>query len=233
MKNYCIREDYQSRSEAQTYVDDPTKYWNESRIAASGFYQYYVYKKAAELASRMDPCAFVDVGCGYPLKTRELILPVTSNITLVDQPSMQAMIEDQFPEMKFVPLNFEQNDISLQTKFNCLVCADVVEHLLDPDPLLEFIRSVLAPGGYAIISTPERDIARGPNCLSSPNAEHVREWNAAEFTQYLNHSGFIVLQHVLFPVGRLSRVEEIALPVTRFLKTRRYCGCQIVICKLQ
>lgn len=230
MNTYCIREDYQPRTEAETFVDDPTKFWNESRIATSGFYQYYVYKMAAEQVSTMDSCSFADIGCGYPRKTRELIAPLTNDITLVDQPSMKGLIEERFPAMKFVPLNLEKNDTSLKGQFHCLVCADVIEHLLDPDPLLAFIRQLLAPGGIAIISTPERDIERGPDCLSSPKAEHVREWNANEFARYIASSGFDVQAHALLPAGRISKVEEMLLPLLRSSMTSRYCGCQAVVC---
>lgn len=214
MKNYCIREDYIPRAEAETYVDDPDEYWNEARIKASGFYQYYVYKRAAELAGQMARCSFVDVGCGYPRKAKELIFPATNDITLIDQPSMKELVEERFPEMKFIPLNLEELDTALQSRFNCVVCADVIEHLLDPDPLLEFIRRVLAPDGVAIISTPERDMERGPNCLSSPIAEHVREWNTLEFAEYLSLSGFEVIEHSCMPKGRLTWIEEIGLPLS-------------------
>ncbi len=233
MKNYCIRGDYISRTEAETYVDDPAKYWNKNRISVSGSYQYYVYKRAAELVSRMDHCSFVDIGCGYPRKAKELILPVTSDITLIDQPSMKELVEERFPEMRFVPLNLQEVDINLSSKFNCVVCADVIEHLLDPDPLLAFIRRVLSADGIAVISTPERDMQRGPNCLSSPIAEHVREWNSQEFANYLSSSGFEILEHYLMPIRKLTRVEEFALPFTQRLKTRRYSGCQNVVCKLK
>lgn len=233
MKNYCIREDYVSRTEAKTYVDNPANYWNKVRIASSGYYQYYVYKKAAELAGQMENCSFVDIGCGYPRKAKEIILPVVNDITLVDQPSMKELIEEQFSEMKFVPLNLEEVGVALEARFNCVVCADVIEHLLDPDILLSFIRKVLSPDGVAIISTPERDALRGTNCLSSPMEEHVREWNYKEFAEYLSLGGFEVLEHICMPQGRLTWIEETALPVLKRLKVKRYNGCQTVVCKLR
>jgi SAM-dependent methyltransferase len=35
-----------------------------------------------------------------------------------------------------------------------VVCNDVIEHLVDPDRLMEEIRRVLAPGGHLVLSTP-------------------------------------------------------------------------------
>jgi len=233
MKNYCIREDYVPGTEAETYVDDPAEYWNKSRISASGFYQYYVYKKAADLVGQMKRRSFLDVGCGYPRKARELILPIVDDITLVDQPSMKGLIEEKFPEMKFIPLNLSGENISLESKFDCVVCADVIEHLLDPDPLLKFIHGVVALDGVAIISTPERDVERGLDCLSSPIAAHVREWNSSEFTNYLGLSGFEVIEHICMPKGKLTLAEEIALPFLKGINNKRYRGCQTAICKLK
>ena len=233
MKNYCIREDYVHRAVAETYVDDPAQYWNKGRIAVSGFYQYYVYKKAAELSAQIENCSFVDIGCGYPRKAKEIISPVVEDITLVDQPSMKGLIEERFPKMKFVPLNLDIKNVALEAKFNCVVCADVIEHLLDPDPLLEFIRSVMAPGGVAIISTPERDVERGSDCLSSPIVSHVREWNFEEFADYLKLSGFEVIEHTCMPKGKLTFIEEAMLPLLKGVKSKRYRGCQTAICKLK
>jgi SAM-dependent methyltransferase len=38
-----------------------------------------------------------------------------------------------------------------------VVCLEVIEHLLDPDELLEEIRRVLSPGGTVVLSTPRLD----------------------------------------------------------------------------
>ena len=232
MNNYCIRDDYKSRPQANTYVDDAEDYWTQTRIATSGIYQYHVYKWAAKLAREMDQCSLADIGCGYPNKINELILPVTKNVTLVDQPSVERLLETRFPQMNFIPLNLEMTGISLDAKFDCVVCADVIEHLMDPDPLLAFIHRILAPDGLAVISTPNRDIERGSNCLNSPHPEHVREWNFLEFAKYLSISGFDVLEHSNLPKGRLSWIEETMLPLARLLKITRYNGCQTAICKL-
>jgi len=232
MKNYSIREDYVPRKTAETFVEDPSEYWNEGRIAASGYYQYYVYQKAAELIAKNKLRSFLDIGCGYPRKVRDKITPVTRDITLIDQPSMRRLMECDFPEMKFIPLDLESMDIIIQEKFDCVVCADVIEHLLNPDSLLSFIKKILSPDGLCVISTPERDIERGLNCLHSPKPEHVREWNRKEFVSYLRDSGLEVLEHSVMPKGKLSWIEYISLPlITRYLLNKRYAGCQTVVCK--
>lgn len=53
------------------------------------------------------------------------------------------------------PLPFEANS------FDAIFCGEVVEHLIDPDHLLDEIHRTLKPGGIAIITTP--NLAAGYN----------------------------------------------------------------------
>lgn len=231
MKSYDIRPDYQPRKTAETFVEDPSEYWNSMRIKTASIYQYHVYKKTANLLSTMSGRSFLDIGCGYPQKVKDLILPITDDVTLVDQPSMKKILVNDFPDMRFIPMNLECGDANLLEKYNCVLCADVVEHLIDPDPLLTTIKNAILPGGIAVFSTPERDIERGENCLSSPKPEHVREWNQAEFAAYLLDSGFKIVEHVLVPKGRLPWYKELIRSWWIRRKAPQYFGCQLVVCQ--
>lgn len=233
MKTYCIREDYEPRTTAETFVDDPRDYWNDTRLARSRSYQYYVYKKAAEIVASKKDCRFADIGCGYPIKTRELILPLTEHITLIDQPSMKGIVEEHFPNFSFIPQNLEEPTETLKDAFDCIICDDVIEHLLNPDPLLDFLKQILAPDGIVVISTPERDMERGPNNLSSPKVEHVREWNSSEFICYLEQEGFNVESHSTMPKRKLTSLEELYFRKRTRPSNKRYSGCQTAVCTLK
>ena len=230
--NYFIKDGYEARSEAMTFVEDSADYWNSTRIKTSGHYQYYVYKRAAEILRAMPTHSVVDIGCGYPRKAQMFLAPISTEITLIDQPSMEALISRDFPEMRFVPYDLEQASTGLDASFDCAICADVIEHLLDPDPLLAMIRKLLKPSGIAIISTPERDMERGVTCATSPKPEHVREWNKNEFANYIKNSGFEIIEHHLMPKGRLPKIEEWILPFIRNTKEKRYLSCQTVVCRV-
>jgi 2-polyprenyl-3-methyl-5-hydroxy-6-metoxy-1,4-benzoquinol methylase len=88
--------------------------------------------------------------------------------------------------------------------FDLVVSFQVIEHLADPGPYLDAIASLLAPGGTAILTT--------PNVLTSDgvNPYHVHEYRAEELRQLL-----------------LSRFEEVEIqgigasePVRRALAAR-------------
>jgi hypothetical protein len=72
-----------------------------------------------------------------------------------------------------------------------IVCADVIEHLVNPLPLLHTIKNWLVDAPVAIISTPDRVLNRGVHHLGPPdNPKHVREWEVDEFRCFLEATGF-------------------------------------------
>jgi hypothetical protein len=75
------------------------------------------------------------------------------------------------------------------------VCADVIEHLLNPLPLLASVISELQQGGTLIISTPDREGLRGSRNRHSPKAEHVREWSKSEFRELIKQTGLRIIDH--------------------------------------
>ena len=82
-----------------------------------------------------------------------------------------------------------------------VVCADVIEHLMNPNPLLGMIHGMLIQGSKAVVlSTPERDLTYGIGHFGpSPNLCHVREWNVEEFRRVLEGTGFKVAHLGLTP----------------------------------
>jgi hypothetical protein len=79
-----------------------------------------------------------------------------------------------------------------------VVCADVIEHVLDPDELVEFIHAMNPR--YVIFSTPERDLVYSPEDhrrFGPPrNFGHLREWNFQEFRKYISQQ-FHIIDHMI------------------------------------
>ena len=77
-------------------------------------------------------------------------------------------------------------------KRSLVVCSDVVEHVLDPRPLLALVRGLLAAGSPgAVFSTPAREFRSGYETPGPPrNPSHVREWAGDDFQALLRACGF-------------------------------------------
>jgi SAM-dependent methyltransferase len=97
-------------------------------------------------------------------------------------------------------------------RFDLIICADVIEHLVDPDVVLRWIRLFSKPTSRIVLSTPERDLRRGRRSLGPPeNLGHVREWNSREFCAYLDSRGFDILQHEIVDLKRGVKTCQLAL----------------------
>jgi SAM-dependent methyltransferase len=232
MGQYFIRDDYVSNTVAHSFDNDDSKnYWNVHRIKRSRYYQYDVYQTAKHLILEYGYQSVLDVGSGPPLKVKEAVYPVCSDITFVDQPSVNDVVLSILPSTLFVPVNLEMCDtVKLGRQFDVIIFSDVVEHLVDPTSCLHFIKRHLAANGRVIISTPEREILRGPDCTTSPKPDHIREWAYSEFSDYILSLGFTIENHKLLPPEKLWPFEKQLTRLTNQL-FKRYHGCQMIVAK--
>lgn len=229
---YFIKAGYRENLVQGTYdTDAEPRYWTEMRIRNSHFFQYYVYELARDLLLENKFKSVMDVGSGPGTKLKELIAPVCLDIVLVDQPSARGIVEERFCDARFIAVDLSKIDITLNREFDLIICADVIEHLLDPDPCINFIKNHLSEKGLAVLSTPERDNLRGLECNHSPHPAHVREWSGKEFCSYLEHHGWTVHQFYLYPQMRLNAFEQLAWKLlgSNFLR-RRWASCQAAVC---
>ena len=98
-------------------------------------------------------------------------------------------LRQRYPERVWLQSNFETPPI---TQADIVICADVIEHLLNPDELLECMARI--DSEFIVLSTPDRDLlTKGVDGPPDNNA-HVREWNFEEFGAYIG-SHFEVIVH--------------------------------------
>jgi SAM-dependent methyltransferase len=208
------------------------RYWTEERIAASSRYQHAVYRLCRDLLRSRAARSFLDVGSGPGTKVAELIAPLCSDLVLIDQPSSREIALRCVPGARFVAADLDALDLDLERSFDLIVCADVLEHLKQPDACARFIREHLAEGGRAVLSTPERDNLRGRECMTSPHPEHVREWNAAEFRAFVESCGLVVERQILLPAERTHPLElAVSRRLGRYLLRRRWGANQALVCR--
>lgn len=204
VENYFIKAGYTPNDKAVTLDEiSGEQYWNKSSIYSSYYYQFPVYRYAKKLLREKKIKRVIDVGCGTGTKLAFIHkdLPEVA-FTGIDQKAAIEYCENNYNFGNWHVDDIENPDESLgDIKAELVICSDVIEHLLNPDVLLVYLKKKVANDGYIVLSTPERDVLRGKSCTNSPNKFHIREWNLEEFENYLLSSGFRVVEHFLqYPI---------------------------------
>lgn len=197
-KKYCIRDDYTPNKVNLTLEQEDVVFWNEARIRSSRLYQWPLYEFARQLVIKNGMSHVLDIGCGPAIKLMSLIAPA-ANIYGIDQQSAVDYCRNAYQSGEFFVDDFEAPTLELSENFDLIICSDVIEHLEDPDQLLNYIKRYCGESTLVLISTPDRDRVRGKDCTSCPQNEHIREWNSKEYEAYLTKSGFEITNHFFLP----------------------------------
>lgn len=106
-----------------------------------------------------DARKILEVGCGEgrfgaELKRVRLESNVVVEITGIEIDREQAeRAKDRLDHVIACDVERENSGLGQQT-FDCILCNDVLEHLVSPARVLEELRSLLRPGGYLVASIP-------------------------------------------------------------------------------
>lgn len=162
-------------------------------------WQKEVYQLASQIWTKSNGSSVIDVGCGSGYKLLQYF--ASAPTTGIEVEPTLSWLRQAYPDRKW--LNFAELDPS-QLSADILICADVIEHLSHPDELLQFIQQIHFC--KLIISTPEREAVAGKSDYGPPeNTCHFREWNAAEFREYLSNF-FQVENQYIFPGKSTTQV---------------------------
>jgi SAM-dependent methyltransferase len=183
-KHYCINKNY--------IINKKVKYCDKRRFSPDKEAQKEVYQKALEIVSANNYESVLDIGCGSGWKLHYYFAGYR---TLgLEVPKTLRWLKQQYPDNDWAESDFR---LCLNEPFDMVVCADVIEHLFDPDELLRFIKRI--DFKRLVISTPERDAIQmyqeGRTWNGPPKSnKHVREWSFAEFSTYIGQH-FDILEH--------------------------------------
>ncbi|HEX6181748.1 MAG TPA: methyltransferase domain-containing protein [Chitinophagaceae bacterium] len=163
-------------------------------------WQKEVYEIALNYMQQEKFHSIIDVGCGSAYKLIHLGNYDTIGIEV--EPTY-TWLRQKYPGNKW--LLFDEVDPT-RLRTDLVICADVIEHMANPDDLLHFIQAIQFR--TLIISTPERDSVAGKNDYGPPrNTAHYREWNAQEFKKYLSDY-FTVDQQWILPGKSVTQVVK-------------------------
>ena len=202
-KTYNIKEGYISRSSYHHFDDTPMK----------DEYQDKVYETAHTLCEKNNLNNILDIGCGSGYKLIKYFKKY--NFTGTELEPTLSWLKKKYPDNQWLDGDFTK---TLGKPYDVIICADVIEHLLDPNQLLVFLKKINFK--YAVISTPERDAIqkyqRGKTWMGPPNnPAHIREWSFGEFKNYLSNS-FILEDHFMAK----NKVESTSLCQIAIIKNK-------------
>lgn len=188
-ENYFIKRNYISR----------TIYHHHDDTALQDEFQNEVYEEAFNLAQEYDLERIADIGCGSGFKLLKYF-DHKDTIGFEIEPTL-SFLRAQYPFHKWMESAFNRKP-PRGPGFDLIICSDVIEHLVDPDALLNWIDQFEFQ--FLVISTPDRseltnvwtDNIQGPQSQSGPpvNYAHVREWDYLEFEKYIGQY-FEVISH--------------------------------------
>lgn len=191
-------------------------------------------EKAASLLQRhfarvtAPPQRFLDIGCGVG----EMALFLTEALHASEAfgvdiaPRSVDAAERRGIQASRVDLNTE--DLPYEAGyFEAIFAGEVIEHLIDPDHLLQEVRRVLAPGGVVVFTTPNLaswlnrlilligwqplkagtsfnwDVGR-PRFLTFGETQHLRTYTMRAFSELLRANGF----QITATAGAPAREDE-------------------------
>jgi SAM-dependent methyltransferase len=179
--DYFLPTDYQARLKPEYFADE----------GYEGVWQPDVYPEAASLGKRLGARTIIDIGCGFADKL--VALHPEFEIVGIDYGSNIDVCRQRYGFGRWLEIDLDHEDLPdvLDFKDALLVCADVIEHVVHPERLLEFLSKALSSGGVGLVlSTPDRELASGAGHLGPPvNPSHVREWKSRELEAFLASAG--------------------------------------------
>ena len=215
--NYHLPVGYQENLERRTFdAESGLTYWTSARINAANIYQWPVYDYASHLVKALGVSRLLDIGCGPAPKLAKLHKTHPNlEISGIDQPSAIQYCKETYDFGNWLVDDFENTTLEKpeDKKPQLMICADVIEHILKPELLLNYFKAWATPETVILLSTPERTRTRGKDALSCPHPDHVREWAADELAAFLRDHGFEILEQCyMLPVKlALNKVSFHAL----------------------
>ena len=124
-KKFCIKENYISRDSYHHHDD---------RGQEDG-YQDKVYETAHEICLKHNFKKVVDIGCGSGFKLIKYFKDYDF-VGIEIEPTL-SWLKEKYPQHTWKSTTFSQE---WEESCDVIVCADVIEHLVDPDELVNFIK---------------------------------------------------------------------------------------------
>lgn len=158
------------------------------------------------IAARVHGRKVVDLACGEGYGSAVLARTAASVVGVDANPEAY-----EHARAKYRQVVFERNMIELwQGDVDCVVFLQTIEHIQDPDAMLEHVRELIEPGGVAYVSTPNVLTLAPKGAERSGNPWHVREYRPEEYRELCERHFSSVELLGLFHARKL-RAHQVAI----------------------
>jgi SAM-dependent methyltransferase len=131
------------------------------------------------IAARVPGRRVVDLACGEGYGSAVLARTAASVVGVDANPEAFAHARAKYSGGR---VRFERNMVELwEGDVDCVVFLQTIEHIPDPDAMLERIRELIGPAGVAYVSTPNVLTLAPKGAERSGNPWHVREYRPHEY----------------------------------------------------
>jgi hypothetical protein len=179
MSKYGIKRGYLHRSKVIPFSD----------TANADEYQKEVYAAAKNLYDEKGLKGILDIGCGSAYK----LLANFQDCPMAGVELSTDWLIKKYPNQTWFAFS---DDDWKKFPAELIICADVIEHVANPDDLLKHILEN-PHAKYYVFSTPDRNLDTSPWKFGPPNNEsHFREWTFEEFEKYMS-GYFRILDHTI------------------------------------
>lgn len=211
---YNLPDNYVSRTEP-AYFDDV--------LPDSAAWQGDVYRLAAQLALNAHVENLVDLGCGRG----EKLLPYADTFHVVGYDYGENITYCHEHNHPGTWVSVDLNTKTIHPSIfdgSVIICADVIEHLPDPMPLIQSLHNACETAKYVLLSTPDRQRVYKHEHYGPPgNPYHVREWANAELVSWLRSEGLPVQWHG-WTISNEGRPDQVWTSLVVMSKTELVLG---------
>ncbi len=189
------------------------------------------YRLCAKLAApliRQDG-AVLDIGCGQGWQLAEIrkLCPSARLFGMDISPKLVALAREHVPGAQ-IDTGDADKLVYPEAAFDVVVMTEVLEHLTDPVLALGQILHVLKPGGWMLLTVPNRDWLRYEWYLTDRKAYQPVDdqwYRVTEVTGFINKAGFELkritgAENLYFGGGILRLLEKLALKICPPLQRR-------------
>ena len=144
----------------------------------------------------------LDVGCGACTLSK-ILVEKSYNVTVIDSDEKAVEIAKKKGLTGF---KADIADWKTNTKFDCVIASDVLEHIDDDKRVIKKIHAILKPGGCLILNVPSYKFLFGKHDIY---LGHKRRYSDGELKAKLTESGF--------EIESQRHWNLLALPMTIFV----------------